>query len=68
MVPDIITYNALISACENGNQPERALELFEAMQRQCMVPNIITYNVLISTCEKCQQPERALELFEAMRQ
>ena len=28
---DVITYNALISACEKGKQPERALELFKAM-------------------------------------
>jgi pentatricopeptide repeat protein len=34
VVPDVITYSALISACEKGTQPERALELFEAMQRQ----------------------------------
>ena len=30
-MPEVITYNALISACEKGKQPERALELFEAM-------------------------------------
>ena len=29
LVPDIITYHALISACEKGKQPEQALELFE---------------------------------------
>ena len=32
MVPDAITYSALISACEKSKQPERALEVFEAMQ------------------------------------
>ena len=43
-----VTYSALISACEKGKQPERALELFEAMQRQGLVPDVITYNALIS--------------------
>ena len=57
MVPDIITYSALISACEKGKQPERALQLFEAMKQQGMVPNVITYNTLISACEKGKQPE-----------
>ena len=34
---DVITYNALISACEKGNQPERALENFQKMQQQDLV-------------------------------
>ena len=42
MVPNVIIYSALISACEKGKQPERVLELFEAMQQQGVVPNIIT--------------------------
>ena len=53
VVPNVITYCALISACEKGKQPERTLELNEAMQR-------------LSACEKGKQPDRALELFEAM--
>ena len=49
MVPDVITYSTLISACEKGKQPQRAQEVFEAMQAQGEVPNIITYSALIST-------------------
>ena len=62
VVPNVITYSALISTCEKSKQPvsERALELFEAMQRQGVVPNVITYGALISACEKGKQPERAL--------
>ena len=52
IAPNIITYSALISACEKGKQPERALEIFDKMQQQGIVPNIITYNALISACEK----------------
>ena len=33
LVPDVISYSALISACEKGKQSERALELFEAMKQ-----------------------------------
>ena len=57
----------MISACEKGKQPERALEVFQAMQRQGVVPNVITYNAVISACEKGKQPERALEVFQAMQ-
>ena len=45
--PNMITCIALISAGENGKLPERALEVFAAMERQGMVPNVITYNALI---------------------
>jgi len=31
VVPVIFTYNALMSACEKGKKPERALWLLEAM-------------------------------------
>ena len=47
-MPDVITYNALISTCQKGKQPERVLELFETMKRQGVVPEVITYNALIS--------------------
>ena len=66
-MPNVITYSGVISACEKGKQPERALKLFEAMQRQGVVPNVITYNAVISACEKGKQPERALEVFQAMQ-
>ena len=52
VVSNAITYNALISACEKGKQPEGALQVFEAMKLQSVVPNAITYSALISACEK----------------
>ena len=52
VVPDVITYSALISACEKGNQLEQALGFFEAIKQQGLVPNLITYSALISACEK----------------
>ena len=32
MRPDVITFSALISACANAGQCDRALELFETMR------------------------------------
>ena len=52
--PNVITYNAMISACEKGQQAERVLQLFEAMQQQRLEPNVITYNAMISACGKGQ--------------
>ena len=34
MEPNVITFNALISACEKGKQYARALQQFEEMQRR----------------------------------
>ena len=66
--PNVITYSALISACEKGQKPEDAIELFKAMKWEGVVPDVITYNALISACEKGQKFEQALKLFHAMQQ
>ena len=57
IMPDLITYGALISACEKFIQPKRALDVFAAMEHQVVVPNAIAHSALISTCEKGNQPE-----------
>ena len=57
MVPTIITYSALISACEKVKRPGQALELTEAMKWHGVLANSITYNALISAFEKGEQPE-----------
>ena len=57
VVPDSITYNALISACEKGEQFEKALAVFSALERQGVVPDAMTCNALLSACEKGSQPE-----------
>merc|ERR1712083_570463 len=41
------TYSALISACEKGSLPQRALELFDAMQQKGLPPNCATYCALL---------------------
>ena len=64
----MITYGALISACEKGKQPKRAWEVLQAMQQQGASPSMITDSALISACEKGKQPERAWEIFQAMQQ
>ena len=67
MVPDVITHNALISACEKGEQPERALEVFVLLEQQGLVPDFITYDALISTCKKGKWPKRAQACGQAAR-
>ena len=56
----MITYGALISACGKGAQPQRALQLLEAMLHQGILPDGITYSALVSACGKGTQPQRVL--------
>ena len=55
MVPNMITYTALINACERSKQPQWAVEMLHVMQHQDVVPNIITYSAVISEIKKSQQ-------------
>jgi pentatricopeptide repeat domain-containing protein 1 len=65
--PTVITYSALISACEKGAQWQRAVEVFEEMKAAGVQPTVITYSALISACEKGGQWERAVAVFEEMK-
>ena len=58
LLPDVITYNATISACEKGQKPQQALHLLQEMQFRGLLPNVITYNVAISACEQGQSHNR----------
>ena len=54
VVPNAITYNALIGACEMGKQPELALNV-RGMVQQGAIPSAITYSEITSTCETGKQ-------------
>ena len=60
-MPDAITHNALIIACEKGKLPERALHHLD--QRLCEVGCSRRHAKQHGT-----QPERAVKVFESMLQ
>ncbi|MFC0693965.1 hypothetical protein ACFFG5_17815, partial [Paraburkholderia humisilvae] len=70
--PDIITYNAAISACEKAARADDALRLFAHLQQHGLVrgvfPDTITYNAAISACEKAARADDALRLFAHLQQ
>ncbi|CAK0825239.1 unnamed protein product [Prorocentrum cordatum] len=66
--PDVISYSAGISACEKGEQWQRALALLSEMREMKLEPNIISYNAGISACEKREQWQDALALLSEMRE
>ena len=60
LLPDGITYTALISAGGKGTPPQRALQRVEAMFHQGLLPDGITYSALVGACGKGTQPQRVL--------
>jgi len=65
--PDVISYKAVIKACEKGGQWEKTLELFGEMEENDIsLPKVISYNAAISACEKGGQWEKAVELLREM--
>ena len=48
----VITYSALISACEKAGHWQAALDLFGRMRSEGCTPNVITYNSLITACSQ----------------
>ncbi len=65
ITPNVITYNAVISACEKGGKAEEALEIFKAIPVGITL-DVITYTAVISACGKGGKAEKALEIFNKM--
>ena len=61
LVLDVISYSAVISACEKGAQWWTALELLADMELRGLVPDVISYNAASSACEKGAPPEKVFE-------
>ena len=46
--PDMVSYSALISACEKGKEMRRTFDVCAAILRQAMKPNMVSYNALVT--------------------
>ena len=70
--PNVITYSAVISACEKGgaDYTDTALQLFDEMRQHGVGPDVITYSAAISACEKggAGYTKTALQLFDEMKE
>ncbi|CAK0874690.1 unnamed protein product, partial [Prorocentrum cordatum] len=62
-----LSYNAGISACEKGEQWQRALALLSEMREAKLEPDVISYNVGISVCANGGQWQEALSMLRTMR-
>lgn len=67
LVPNLVTYNALINACGKGGGNYRtSLEIFYEMGRNGVQPDRITYNSLLAVCSVAGLWEKAEALFVEM--
>jgi pentatricopeptide repeat protein len=67
-LPNGISYNAAISACETGEQWQQALGLLAMLQQSGLVPDVITYTAALTACERGEQRQQALGLLNVMQQ
>ena len=62
LTPNVMSWNAAISACGKGKQWVGTLGLLHEMVHQLLTPNVVSWNAAISACEKGKQWEGALGL------
>ena len=68
VMPDVISFNAAISACGKAGKWERALSLLEEMRASGVMPDVISFSAAILACAKASQPEVALQLFDKLEE
>ncbi|CAJ1433460.1 unnamed protein product [Effrenium voratum] len=62
--PDVISFNAAISASGNRGLWQHALHLLALLAQRHLWPDVVTYNAAISSCERSGQWPLALLLLE----
>ena len=66
ILPDGITYKALVGACGQGRYLQRALQLLETMRCQGILPDGIPYKALVRACGRGRELQRAVQLLKTM--
>ncbi|XP_027349990.1 pentatricopeptide repeat-containing protein At1g77405 [Abrus precatorius] len=66
LVPDVVTYNALIDGCCKTYRVGRAMELFDDMKRRRVVPNRVTYDSFIRCYSAMNEIDKAVEMLREM--
>eukprot|EP01027_Heterolobosea_sp_BB2_P013264 GEZU01019130.1.p1 GENE.GEZU01019130.1~~GEZU01019130.1.p1 ORF type:complete len:786 (+),score=218.42 GEZU01019130.1:120-2360(+) len=72
MIPDVFTYNALITACKNGKEVDLAFEVYREMIEGTgpsvdVRPTPHTYSILLGAANSRKQYGKALDILKEMR-
>jgi len=72
VTPNVIIFNALISACEKAGRTDDALQMFADLEEgrlaRGVTPNTITYNAVISACGTAGRADDALRMFSHLEE
>ena len=66
--PNIVTYNAAIRACAEGQNFLKAFDLLDDLLDRNLEPTIVTYGSLMTACERVGDIEGASKVFRTMRE
>ncbi|KAI4382392.1 hypothetical protein MLD38_008365 [Melastoma candidum] len=66
-IPDLISWNALLTACAHHGFAKDATEIFEQMKGSETKPNGTTFLAVLTACSHAGIVEKGLEYFDMMR-
>lgn len=66
-VPDVVTYNCLIDGCCKTYRIERAVQLYDDMNKRGCAPNRVTYNSFIRYYSAVNEIDKAIEMLQTMQ-
>ena len=68
LVPDEVSFNSLISVCEQCSQWRVAVEVFAEILESQLLPTLISFNSTISACSKGSELSKSLALMGSMKE
>ncbi len=66
--PNTVVYSTLIHGWAKENDSNKALAIFEQMQRERVACNAVTYNCVIHACVRAGDMQGSLDLLRSMKQ
>ena len=63
---DVVSFNAMIGACERGRQWQLALEVFNSMSKCELRADVVSFNSVLKACARARAQQLAWCLFESM--
>ena len=66
LIPNVVSWNAVINACDKGKLWEAAFGLLQEMMHERLTPNVVSRSAVTSACEKRKHWKGAFGLLQEM--